>query len=334
MAYSEFELIERFFNRGLVRRADVVLGIGDDGAILTVPAGHELVVTIDTLVAGVHFPLTTAPRDVGYKALAVNLSDLAAMGATPAWFTLAIALPENDADWLAEFCEGMFSLAREHNVQLVGGDTTRGPLTITIQAHGFVPAGTALRRSGAQAGDAIYVTGTLGDAGVGLLSAEGRVDLSHSAVEFFTDRLNRPAPRVLIGPQLRGVASSCIDISDGLCADLGHILECSGVGACIELGKLPLSAALKNCRDHSLPRNLFGDSSPPWAARYDYVLAAGDDYELCFTLPLVHEQRLSQFANLPCSLTRIGQIELEKGLRVRDVSGNRHSVPMRGYQHF
>lgn len=334
MAYSEFELIERFFNRGLVQRADVILGIGDDGAILTVPSGHELVVTIDTLVAGVHFPLTTSPADIGYKALAVNLSDLAAMGATPAWFTLAITLPENNPEWLTAFCAGMFSLAREHNIQLVGGDTTRGPLTITIQAHGFVPTGTALRRGGAQPGDGIYVTGTLGDAGIGLLSAQARIDLAQPLLEFFTSRLNRPSPRMLIGQQLRGVASACIDISDGLCADLGHILERSGVGACIELGKLPLSSALKRCADDLLPRNLFGDSSPPWSVRYDYVLAAGDDYELCFTLPLVHEQRLSQFANLPCSLTRIGEIESEQGLRVRDETGNRHSVPMRGYRHF
>lgn len=301
MAMGEFELIRNFFSSLGIGRDDVTLGVGDDCALLTVPQGKQLAVTMDSLVSGVHFQPDVDPAALGYKALAVNLSDLAAMGAEPAWFTLALTLPESDTQWLAEFSRGMGELAVCHGVALVGGDTTRGPLTITIQAQGFLPAGQALLRSGAHVGDLVYTTGTLGDAGLALCDQLSKTPEKPTFPELIR-RLERPEPRVAAGRALREFASSAIDISDGLLADLGHILEASGVGADIHLDALPLSppvrAAIKSAGDWSIP------------------LASGDDYELCFTLPPGMATRLDEISkSLQLSMTRIGEIGLEPGLR-------------------
>jgi len=237
---TEFTLIERIRARAATR-PDVLLGIGDDAALLAVPAGQALVVTTDTLIAGVHFPAETAPADIGWKALAVNLSDLAAMAATPAWCTLALTLPDADGDWVDAFLDGFLELAEQHGVALVGGDTTGGPLSITVTAQGFVPSDVALRRDGAQAGDDIWVTGTLGDAAGGLAQWQRQGLMSAK----LRHRLDRPTPRVAAGLGLRGLAHAAIDVSDGLAADLGHVLAASRLGAEVELGRLPTSRSLR-----------------------------------------------------------------------------------------
>ena len=315
---NEFELIRTFFARQPVSRADVAAGIGDDAALLRPPAGQLLAVTSDLLVSGVHFLPDVEPRSLGHKALAVNLSDLAAMGAEPAWFLLNLVLPEADAQWLERFCGGMFDLARAYNVQLVGGDTSRGPLVIGIEAHGFVPEAAALRRSGAKIGDRIYVTGTLGDAAVALRHRLGKQRLSEDDFAAVAERLDRPTPRVCEGLSLRGLAHSAIDISDGLVADLGHILELSQAGARIFLDKIPVSPV---CRVHI---KKFG-----WEA----ALAMGDDYELCFTVPPKNTGALEklQFA---CGLHCIGEIESEPGLRIVDESGGSYRPAFTGHDHF
>ncbi|MCB1820929.1 MAG: thiamine-phosphate kinase, partial [Candidatus Competibacteraceae bacterium] len=230
MPGSEFALIDRYFAAHDVRRPDVVLGIGDDCALLVPPSGQQLAVTMDTLIADVHFFAAADPEGIGHKALAVNLSDLAAMGATPAWATLALTLPQVDEKWLDAFCRGLFTLANRHEVQLVGGDTTHGPATvITLQAHGFVPPDRALRRDGARPGDHIYVTGTPGDAGLALAAAFGKATVTDQYADYLRLRLERPEPRIAQGLTLRGIANAVIDLSDGLAQDLGHILERSQV---------------------------------------------------------------------------------------------------------
>jgi thiamine-monophosphate kinase len=325
MSATEFDIIRRYFARQesekLVSRNDVVLGIGDDAALLTPPSGKLLVVTSDTLVSGVHFPNNTSPESIGYKSLAVNLSDLAAMGAEPAWFTLSITLPESDESWLDQFAKGMFALAQEHNVQLVGGDTTRGPLTITIQAMGFVPEGLALTRSGAQVDDAIYVTGTLGDAGAGLKIKQDRVTASDSVYQVLVDRLERPSPRVAEGMALRGLANAVIDISDGLSADLDHILSASHVGADILVDSIPLSNAF---------RELDGPNTVKIA------VSSGDDYELCFTVPGEKTgEAQEKLDTLGCQCTKIGTITSHADkLRWLDHAGNELRWQPAGYEHF
>jgi len=317
---NEFDLIRKYFACQPLARRDVILGIGDDAAVLEVPPGQQLVISTDMLVAGVHFPESTAPEDIGHKALAVNLSDLAAMGATPAWFTLNLSLPQVDPTWLEGFCRGLFALAGTYNVQLVGGDTVRGPLTIGIQICGLLPSGQALTRAGAHPGDRIYVTGELGDAALGLLFAQGRLDLPESCRAHVIERLNRPLPRVTAGERLRGLASACIDISDGVSADLGHILEASGVGARIELRRLPVSPVYAEVI-----------AALGWAP----ALARGDDYELCFTIPAEHEPaflRASVDMDVTCSY--IGVIETEPGLRIVDENGADYRLPAAGYDHF
>jgi len=315
----EFDVIARYFTQAFPKRTDVILGIGDDAALCTVPMGMQLAIAIDTLVEGVHFPRTTCSQDIGYKALAVNLSDMAAMGATPAWMTLALTCPQKDDAWLKGFTQGLLELAKLYQVSLMGGDTTCGPLSITIQIAGFVPPDSALLRGGARQGDSIYVTGTLGDAGLGLASIQKQMLLSPQAQQFVESRLNRPTPRVAEGQVLRGIASSAIDISDGLAADLGHILEASGVGASLQLPKLPLSRALIK---HLSPEKA-------WLM----ALSAGDDYELCFTVPPQKEVTL-QKALLNYSYTRIGIIESSPGLRCLDTQGRLFSFEKAGYQHF
>jgi thiamine-monophosphate kinase len=319
---SEFALIDRYFAAHDVRRPDVALGIGDDCALLIPPVDQQLAVTVDTLVADVHFFATADPEGIGHKALAVNLSDLAAMGASPAWATLALTLPKVDEKWLDAFCRGLFMLADRYGVQLMGGDTTHGPVTvITIQAHGFVPPGLALRRDGARPGDHIYVTGMPGDAGLALAAAFGKVTVADKYADYLRLRLERPEPRVAQGLALRGIASAAIDISDGLAQDLGHILERSGVGAQLDVSQLPLSPALLT----SLDRN----------AAITMALASGDDYELCFTAPLERVAQLEpSAANWDCRCTPIGVITAEPGLRLLQADGSAFRLERPGYNHF
>lgn len=309
---NEFTLIEKFFIQQPIQRTDVVLGIGDDCAIVQVPSEQELVITTDTLVENVHFFANAIPFDLGFKSLAVNLSDLAAMGATPAWFTLALTLPQANDVWLQEFCKGIFQLAKQYHVQLIGGDLTRGPLTITIQAHGFVPRNQALRRSRAQVGDLIYVTNTLGDAALGLLFLHQKIKLDKTTQEYVLNRLHRPVPRIDIGEKLRDNAHAMIDISDGLAADLGHILESSKVGATVYVDQVPFSTALRESisRDQAIALALNG----------------GDDYELCFTA--AREKKFD--FNCTC----IGQITDTQVLDLRYGDGNKYNGNIHGYQHF
>ncbi|WP_455218001.1 thiamine-phosphate kinase [Kaarinaea lacus] len=325
MISSEFDIIRRFFSGSEtgnnVNRADVTLGIGDDAALLTPPHGQSLVVTADTLVSGVHFPEDTRPESIAHKSLAVNLSDLAAMGAEPAWFTLCITLPHADEDWLVQFAQGLFGLASEHGIQLVGGDTTHGPLSITIQAMGFVPDGKALRRAGARPGDAIYVTGTLGDAAAGLQIQQDRLSASGSVSSELLSRLERPVPRISAGMALRDLASAAIDISDGLSADLGHIIDASKVGADVVVDDIPLSEAFEGL-SLSNARQL--------------ALSNGDDYELCFTVPAEYEKEVQErLAALDCRCTRIGTITPRVGaMRWLDTAGIEIHWKLKSYDHF
>lgn len=317
---DEFEIIRTFFATQPVTRADVALGIGDDAALLRVPAGQELVATTDTLVAGVHFLADADPADLGYRALAVNLSDLAAMGAEPAWTTLSLTLPDADPRWLEAFCRGFYELTREFGVQLVGGNLARGPLNITVGAYGHVPAGAALRRAGAGVGDAIYVTGALGDAALALNHRLGRHRLESGAFESVRARLDRPLPRVRQGLLLRGIASSAIDLSDGLLADLGHVLEASRVGARIELARVPLSPVYRAERAQ---------------VGWEPALAQGDDYELCCTVPRERIAALEALApEFGCAIAHIGEIEAQSGLTVLEESGERYVPRRAGHDHF
>jgi thiamine-monophosphate kinase len=314
---SEFDLIRTYFRGVGPLRPDVALGVGDDCALLRVPSGLELAVSIDTLVCGVHFLPDCDPEALGHKCLAVGLSDLAAMGAEPAWATLALTLPRRDESWLHGFAQGFSSLAADHGVALVGGDTTRGPLSITVQVHGLVPAGRGVRRSGARPGQLVCVSGTLGDAGLALR----RLPARESVAEHLRVRLERPQPRVALGMALRGVATSMIDLSDGLAADLGHILEASGVGAEIRLADLPLGS---DVAEH-VART--GDWSVP--------VAAGDDYELCFTLP---PERSSVLGGLTrrcgCAVRVVGEVTGGTGLRCLLPDGALWAPVEAGYNHF
>jgi thiamine-monophosphate kinase len=315
---GEFELIERYFADGFGKRDDVVLGVGDDAALVGVPMGSELVVATDTLVAGVHFPPQLTPEHIGYRVLAVNLSDMAAMGAAPAWCTLALTLPSADERWLAEFSRGLRELALRHRVALIGGDTTRGPLTLTLQILGLVPAGSALRRDGADTGDLIFVSGTPGDAAAGLelLQDQSR----HASSGYLVQRFCTPAPRVELGLALRGIASAAIDVSDGLHADLGKLLSSSALGGRLELERLPLSDEL--LRSHGLER-----------AR-ELALHGGDDYELCFTAPLGRRDAvLAAAKTIGCAVRDIGVVDAREGLRCFD-GGREIPVSTGGYDHF
>ena len=320
----EFRLIDRIRELTAQSRDDVKLGIGDDGAVLAIPAGQELVMAIDTMVEGTHFLSGTAPADLGWKSLAVNLSDLAAMGAEPAWAMLALTLPHADAAFVDGFAEGFAQLAGKYRLALVGGDTTGGPLCLSVAVHGFVPPGQALTRRGAQVGDEILVTGTLGDAVAGLFALRDpphddapRAALRQSLIE----RLTRPEPRVAAGIALRGLASACVDISDGLLADLGHVCEGSGVGAELEAAQLPRSPAL---------RELHGEDES-----LQLALGGGDNYELCFTVPSGRmAQAQSVLAGIGCPVTRIGRIVAGGGVRVRAADGGWLAITMKGWEHF
>ena len=320
----EFRLIERIRELTAQSRDDVRIGIGDDAAVLAVPVGQELAVAIDTLVEGVHFPRGTAAADIGWKALAVNLSDLAAMGASPAWALLALTLPDADAAFVEGFAEGFAKLAQSHRLALVGGDTTRGPLSISVAVHGFVPPGKALIRAGARVGDAVLVTGTLGDAAAGLHALQHPLDAGDGRSglrDYLIGRLNLPTPRLSAGAALRGQASACIDISDGLLADLNHICVASGVGAEIDAALLPRSSALMALYDE--------------ASALQFALSGGDDYELCFSVPA---QRVADvqadLSRLGCGVTRIGRIVEGAGVRMRGVDGEWLATDRRGWEHF
>ncbi|OGT35738.1 MAG: thiamine-phosphate kinase [Gammaproteobacteria bacterium RIFCSPHIGHO2_12_FULL_37_14] len=317
----EFDIIKKYFTNQTRQRSDVNCGIGDDAAIVTIPSGQELIITTDTLVAGVHFPLSTSPYDIGYKSLAVNLSDLAAMGATPAWITLALTLEHYDEHWLQEFSRGLFMLANDYQIQLIGGDLTHGPLSITIQAFGFTPTCQALLRKNAKPDDLIYVTGTLGDAGLALHYLKKNITLNEQDQHYLLNRLNQPEPRVAIGESLRNIAHAAIDISDGLAADLSHILEQSELGAILYVDTLPLSPALT--------RALSNEEAIALA------LTAGDDYELCFTVPAIREAKLiEKLASQPCQYTCIGKITAQTGLTLNYQDGRQYHGATSGYQHF
>ncbi len=318
---DEFEIISRYFATATSPRPDVVIGIGDDAAVLETRAGHQLVVTTDMLAEGIHFPTATEPDAVGHKALAVNLSDLAAMGAEPAWATLSIALPAVDPDWLEGFVDGFARLALEHGVALIGGDTVRGPLTISVQLIGWVPRGRALRRDGARVGDDIFVSGALGDAALALVAADKRMDIAASDVDHVRRALDRPTPRVREGIALRELASAAIDISDGLTADLGHILTASGAGATVSLPRVPVSEVYARARDAGLG----------WGP----AVCGGDDYELCFTAAPERSAGVhAAMRVLGTPVTRVGTIEGAPGLRIVDSEGKRVDFDAAGYDHF
>ncbi len=319
MALSEFEIIRRFFTH---RPRQAVLGVGDDAAIVRARRGMELAVAADMLVAGRHFFHDADPERLGHKALAVNLSDMAAMGAAPRWALLSVALPGADARWLAAFMRGFMRLARRHGVDLVGGDTTRGPLNISVQIIGEVPAGQALRRDGARAGDDVWVSGTAGDAALALAGAKFRLMPREQAR--LRKKLEAPAPRIALGVALRGIARSAIDVSDGLVADLGHICERSRASAAVRFDAIPVSAAMR--------RNLGR------AAARAALLAGGDDYELLFTAGRPRRGAIERLSRrLRLKLTRIGSVTRRRAgplVTVLDASGRPMPLGKTGYRHF
>ena len=322
MACGEFELITRYFDRVTSSRRDVEKGIGDDCALLTLSEKQTLAISTDTLVEGVHFLRDIHPADLGYKALAVNLSDLAAMGADPAWLTLALTLPSVDEAWLKAFSDSLFELLDYYDMQLVGGDTTRGPLSMTLGIHGLVPQGRALKRSGARPGDWIYVTGVLGDSAAGLALLQHRMKINDPvAHEALIKRHLRPMPRILQGQALRDLASAAIDLSDGLISDLGHILKASGCGARLNLDALPLSEVMKL---HFEP-----EQAIRWA------LTGGEDYELCFTVPEINRGALDvALGHYGVPFTCIGQIGPQSEGLVLLQDGKPVQYEMKGFDHF
>ncbi len=310
MPIAEFDLIERYFAGYKPTNAVTELGIGDDCALMQIPDGYHLAVTTDTMVEGIHFFADVDPEFLGYKLLAVNLSDLASMGAEPVAVTLALTMPRVDENWLLRFSKGFLQLAQQFGVDLIGGDTTSGPLALTVQALGIVPKTKAMKRSCAKVGDLVCVTGKLGDAGLGLKIKQGYIS---SDPEGALNRFNTPQPRVSEGMSIRELANACIDLSDGLVSDLGHILEQSRVGACVDWEKIPLSEPVKEYIGRT------GDWKMP--------IATGDDYELCFTVPPENLDKLK------VPFTRIGIIEQEEGLRFRK-DDNVEVLKVKGFEHF
>jgi thiamine-monophosphate kinase len=318
---GEFELIRRFFvRRDLGRESGVILGIGDDAAVLELPSGVDLVACVDTIVAGRHFLEGADARMIGHRALAVNLSDLAAMGATPAWATLALTMPSADADWLEKFAAGFLDLADAHAVALVGGDTTRGPLTVSVQILGSVPHGSAMRRSGGKAGDILAVSGTLGDAGAGLAFVKSTPAAASADVEALIQRFNYPTPRVQLGLAARGIATAAMDLSDGLIGDLPKLAQASGLAARVAVDALPLSTALRSAVSLSQAR--------------DWALAGGDDYELLFAVPPSRFAELKGAADqLNLTLTPIGELRTGAGV-TWSLNGKEFAPKVSGYDHF
>lgn len=327
----EFEVINQFFKplscSKQLTSSDI--GIGDDGAVLSCQPNSQLVVVTDTLIEGIHFPKETAAYDIAWKSLAVNLSDLAAMGANPAFFSLALTLPnsllaaKNNQAWLTLFSQGLADLAKSYDMALVGGDTTHAEqLSITITAQGWVENGQAITRSHAQAGDDIYVSGLIGEGGLGLQKVQASVEASLKSVDSAVMKLNRPQPRVALGRALQGVANSAVDISDGLLADLSHILEASKMGAVVEVDAIPISSAMQS----------YLQTTEDWA----FPFRCGDDYELCFTAPPAKAKQIAQLAEaLDLRLTRIGQVNADVGQLVLQKSGQPLTLNSRlGFEHF
>ena len=325
---GEFELIERFFKRPTRKAA---LGVGDDCALLRPSEGMQLAISSDMLVEGRHFLSTVDPRRLGHKALAVNLSDLAACGAEPLGFTLALALPRADEAWLAAFSQGLMALADAHDCELIGGDTTQGPLNICITVFGEVPPGDALLRSNAQAGDDIYISGTVGDARMALEAFRGTLSLDADAFSHVRARMEEPTPRVALGLELRAIANAAVDISDGLLGDLGHILRQSQVGAQIDTQWLQHTTRFRD-----MPAGLSPHlASLPFHRRLDFALAGGDDYELCFTAPVNQRELVHAAAwETHTPITRIGRITAEPGLTVLDPQGQVVTRRFASFDHF
>jgi thiamine-monophosphate kinase len=324
---GEFELIDRYFRPlqqvGTAGRERIITGIGDDAAVLELPHGRQLVAALDTLVEGIHFPAGSPPESIGHRALAVNLSDLAAMGAEPAWYLLALTLPRADEAWLAALAQGMHALARRAPIALVGGDTTRGPLSLSVQVLGHVAPGGAITRAGARPGDLLFVSGTVGDAAAGLALEKGdhagrRPDTADEA--FLRGRFRFPTPRLSLGRALSGLATAAIDVSDGLAADAGKLAQASGCGVCIDIGRLPLSAELRASCEVGQARR--------------YALDGGDDYELCFALPPGGLPELAaRLADGGTNVTCIGVIESTPGLRISG-DGPTRAAEIAGFDHF
>lgn len=327
MALGEFELIERYFRRPAEARCrsrgDVPLGIGDDAAVLAPPPGRHLVAALDTLVEGQHFVPGSPPESIAHRALAVNLSDLAAMGAQPAWFLLSLTLPAADEAFLGRFAEGLLALAEAHQVALVGGDTTAGPRAIAVQALGTIAPGTALTRSGGRPGDLIYVSGTPGDAAGGLrlvLDAQAKQGLDPAHRQWLWDRFHFPTPRVELGLALVGIASACVDVSDGLAADAGRMARFSGCGLLLDAGRIALSPALVAQAGEDGARRL--------------ALTGGEDCELCFTVPPERTAQLRALLdNVKCPVTCIGELTAQAGTRIVQ-SGEAVRIDARGFDHF
>jgi thiamine-monophosphate kinase len=318
---GEFELIRRFFVRDTRPKSGVIFGIGDDAALLEVPKGSDLVAAVDTIVAGRHFLDGANARAIGHRALAVKLSDIAAMGATPLWATLALTLPSIDLEWLGEFAAGFMDLADLHAVTLVGGDTTRGPLTISVQILGSVPHGAALRRSGGQAGDLLAVSGTLGDAAAGLSFLKAPQRVVRGDVEELIRRFDYPTPRVQLGLSARGIATAAMDLSDGLVGDLPKLALASGLAAHVRVERLPLSLALRSAQS-SQPRAL------------DLALGGGDDYELLFAVPAQRFAELKAAADrLNLTLSAIGELRSGAGV-TWSLNGEEFLPSVSGYDHF
>jgi len=315
---TEFDLIRRYFTRPA---PGALLGVGDDAALLQVSDGNVLAVSTDMLVSGTHFLPDADPYLLGYKTLAVNLSDMAAMGAMPRWATLAISLPEANEDWLEKFSAGFFALAQQYGVELVGGDTTRGPLNLCVTIMGEVPQGAALLRSGAQDGDEVWVSGRLGDAALALAHLQGGIVLSGAEFAACAQALHQPQPRVALGLALRSIANCAIDISDGLLADLDHILDASQAAAEIDFTLLPVSSVLRTYVLQRLGKQC--------------ALSGGDDYELCFTAPVTrHAEIISIGARLDLPLACIGKVLAGRGCTVHDAAGNPINLESGGYDHF
>ena len=318
---KEFDLIGRYFNSGGHQRKDVIVGIGDDCAVTLVPENQQLAITTDTLIGGVHFLMDSPAKSVAYKAVAVNLSDLAAMGAEPAWISLSLSLPEVEESWLEDFAAGLYELTRFYSVQLIGGDTVRGPMAMTITAQGFVPPGSQLCRNEAKPGDWVYVTGSLGDAGAGLDILKGELEANGEAKEFLIKRHLYPTPRVAAGTALRRIANSCIDVSDGLLSDLLHILNASKCGATVHVDRLPLSRGMQDTVDTE--------------KAIEYALSAGDDYELIFTVSEEQKGNLeTSLSSTNVKATCIGQLNGHCGQIELKKNGERYNLPEQfGFEH-
>lgn len=320
---SEFELIAQFFKRPkrhASQIARVPLAIGDDCALLAPSAGMQLAISSDMLVEGRHFFAGADPEKLGHKSLAVNLSDLAAMGAQPLAFTLALALPQAHSDWLASFSKGLFALADQYDCELIGGDTTKGPLNICITIFGEIPTGKALRRAAAQAGDDIWISGTLGDARLALAACNNEIQLDVDALSKAASRLHMPTPRVTLGIALRNIAHAAIDLSDGLIGDLGHILQASQLGATVNADALPIGVML---------------AQQPVELQHRFALAGGDDYELCFTASVAQRAAILAAAqSVDTTVTRVGSIETEPGLRLTDDKGKPLDLKLTSFDHF